>query len=716
MMTNAAGRYRPFVFAIFLVSLAGFGCSKAVPTQDQLLSRANDALAAEQYDRAEKDYREVLRLVPNQPVALRQLGTIYLDQGQLIQAYPLLKQATDLQPEDPELQLKLGRAAFSLGQLRQARDLAQQVLDNKPGDETALLLLVDTAAAPDEIKETQKLIEGLRAKDQDRASYHLVSGILDLRQANAARAESEFKSALELDPKSSGAYSALGRLYWNRNDLQAADKAMKTAADLSSLRSPMQLRYVDFKLRTGAVSEAKAILEGINNKFPDYLPARVYLMKIACAERAGEDCAARVQNILAQDPINFDAVFQDSVLNLAKGEGAKAIAQLEYLNNLYRERPRLLYQLAVAYLALAGRASPVQARDAVDKAGNRLSEAIKLDPHFAEAILMYAELQIRSGNAAVVIDSLVQLIKEQQQIAEAHFLLAGAYRAVKKENEALAVLRQMATLFSKDPQPPFGAASILLAQGRRAEARKELERSVEISADYLPATEAIVDLDLSEKQYAAAMERVQKQVEKNATLAQLWGLRAKIHLAQQDVTHAESDLLKAIELNPRLEPAYLLLAEIYGSSNRLDQAIKLLSGFVEKNKAAPALLQLATMYEQARNFPAARDAYEKVLTVSADSVRALNNLAVLYSEHLGRLDIAHDRAKRARELAPNDSNIADTLGWILFKKNDYSNALPLLRESAANRPEVPERQFHLGMAHYMLGEETLAPHRAAESC
>ena len=122
------------------------------------------------------------------------------------------------------------------------------------------------------------------------------------------------------------------------------------------------------------------------------------------------------------------------------------------------------------------------------------------------------------------------------------------------------------------------------------------------------------------------------------------------------------------------------------------------------------------MYEQARNFPAARDAYEKVLTVSADSVRALNNLAVLYSEHLGRLDIAHDRAKRARELAPNDSNIADTLGWILFKKNDYSNALPLLRESAANRPEVPERQFHLGMAHYMLGEETLAPHRAAESC
>ena len=391
----------------------------------------------------------------------------------------------------------------------------------------------------------------------------------------------------------------------------------------------MQLRYVDFKLRTGALAEAKAILEDIN-KQASRLPASPRLPdENRLRGTSDEDCAARVQDILAQDPINFDAVFQDSILNLTKGDTAKAIKQLEYLNNAYRERPKLLYQLAVAYLAFAGRASPVDARDAVDKAASRLSEAIKLDPRFAEAILMYAELQIRSGNAAVVIDSLVQLIKEQPQIAEAHYLLAAAYRAVQKENEALAVLRQMAELFPKNPQPPFGAGSILLAQGQRAEARKEFERSVEISPDYLPATEALVNLDLSEKQYAAAMDRVQKQIEKNATLAQLWGLRAKIYLAQQDFTHAEADLLKAIELDPKLEPAYLLLAQLYVSSNRQDQAIAKLNGFVEKNKTVPALLQLARIHEQVKNFPAARDAYEKLLTVSANYAPALNNLAVL---------------------------------------------------------------------------------------
>ena len=155
----------------------------------------------------------MLRLVPNDPVALRQLGTLYLEQGQVIQAYPPLKKAAELHPEDPELQLKFGEAALALRQLPEAREVAQEVLEKKPGDEAALLLLVDTAVTPDEIKQTQEAIDRLRGNDQDRASYHLALGILELRQHNEARAESEFKAALALDPKSSGAYSALGRLY-----------------------------------------------------------------------------------------------------------------------------------------------------------------------------------------------------------------------------------------------------------------------------------------------------------------------------------------------------------------------------------------------------------------------------------------------------------------------------------------------------------------------
>src|SRR5215472_6413265 len=121
-------------------------------------------------------------------------------------------------------------------------------------------------------------------------------------------------------------------------------------------------------------------------------------------------------------------------------------------------------------------------------------------------------------------------------------------------------------------------------------------------------------------------------------------------------------------------------------------------------------MQLATIQERLKHFDAARDAYEKVLTVAPNAPLALNNLAVLYSEHFGQLDKAYDLAKEAKGAA-NDPHIADTLGWISFKRGDYSGALPLLQESVAKLPNLPEIQFHLGMTYYMLGEEE--PARAA---
>ena len=163
-----------------------------------------------------------------------------------------------------------------------------------------------------------------------------------------------------------------------------------------------------------------------------------------------------------------------------------------------------------------------------------------------------------------------------------------------------------------------------------------------------------MDLDLAEKQYATALARVQKHIDKDPKLAQAWALRGKIYLAQRDFTHAEPDLLKAIELDPNLEPAYLLLAQLYVASNRQEEAIAKLSAFVEKNKtvqAVPALMQLAMIQEQLKHFAAARDAYEKLLAVAPNSPLALNNLAVLYSEHLGQLDKAYDLAKKAKEAA-----------------------------------------------------------------
>ena len=106
-------RIRRLALALPLVAIASFGCTKEQDSKDQLLSRAKDSFAAGQYDKAEKEYRAVLRLAPEDPAALRQLGIIYLDQGQILQAYLALKKSSELQPDDPEIQLKLGLSSLA---------------------------------------------------------------------------------------------------------------------------------------------------------------------------------------------------------------------------------------------------------------------------------------------------------------------------------------------------------------------------------------------------------------------------------------------------------------------------------------------------------------------------------------------------------------------------------------------------------------------------
>ena len=100
--------------------------------------------------------------------------------------------------------------------------------------------------------------------------------------------------------------------------------------------------------------------------------------------------------------------------------------------------------------------------------------------------------------------------------------------------------------------------------------------------------------------------------------------------------------------------------------------------------------------------------YEKLLAINPNFVLALNNLAYLYTEHLNNLDKAYELARKAHELQPNDAAPADTLGWALYKRGDYQQALSILQESAEKAPDNPEIQFHLGMTAYMMGQTDLA--------
>src|SRR5262249_930494 len=157
------------------------------------------------------------------------------------------------------------------------------------------------------------------------------------------------------------------------------------------------------------------------------------------------------------------------------------------------------------------------------------------------------------------------------------------------------------------------------------------------------------------------------------------------------------DLLKSIELDPKLGPSYLLLAELYAATNRQQQAIDKLTAFTKDNNDVAALMQLAQLELNLKHFAQARDAYEKLISFAPNYEPALNNLAAIYTDQLQALDKAYEFARRARDQAPTEPHAADTLGWVLFKRGEYRGALPLLQDGAAKLAGQPEIQYHLAM-------------------
>ena len=151
------------------------------------------------------------------------------------------------------------------------------------------------------------------------------------------------------------------------------------------------------------------------------------------------------------------------------------------------------------------------------------------------------------------------------------------------------------------------------------------------------------------------------------------------------------------------------LGGLYSQSKSFSQAIEQYTAVKKMNiKAMPAYMILGVIYEEMQEYGKAKAEYEQALKIDPKFAPAANNLAWLYSEHGGNIDVALSLAEIAREKFPKDPAIADTLGWIYYKKGVYLKAISLLRESAEKLGRKPVVRYHLGMAYYKNGERKQA--------
>ena len=101
--------------------------------------------------------------------------------------------------------------------------------------------------------------------------------------------------------------------------------------------------------------------------------------------------------------------------------------------------------------------------------------------------------------------------------------------------------------------------------------------------------------------------------------------------------------------------------------------------------------------------------YRQVLAIDSHAAVAANNLAWIYVASNRQLDDALQLAQTAYQTLPDDPDVNDTLGWILYKKKLAAKALPYLEKATAKHPDEPSSHYHLGMAYVESGRVEQGP-------
>lgn len=680
---------------VAMVAVLFAGCS-AEATKNKHLERASAFLKTGEFDKAEIECLNVLKLDAENLQAMEHLGEIWLERGAPLRALPFLVRVRASVPGNREVQRRVMQLSLELGKLADARREALAILQRTPDDKAAIVVLSRAARSREDLERVER---ALTKADRSSASYHLASANLQMRRGDAKAAAAALQRAQALEPKSPLVKLAQAAHHLGLGNSAQAGVEFKAAAELAPLRSTEKIRYAEYLTQTGSVESAKALLDDITAKAPDYLPAWRGRAYIALAEKKNDEATLLLEKIFARDPGNYEARMARAQLRHAKGERAAAIEELEALGKQFpamAEDKFLLGQLLL------------QGGDAA-RARLALRSAVTQNPDHVDAVLLLARINLAAGDAGAVAESMTELLANQPNSLPGQMLMLEAMRAMGRLEEAAEGIRTRIKAAPERVELHRLLGLVLIQLQKPDEARRSLERSLELTPGFTPIVAELVGLDLKEKKFVDAMKRVQVEMKRTPDTVAVRFLEGRVFAAEGRWDEAEAALVKVIDADPTFTAAYDLLANAFVARSQSPQALARLDEFVAKRAGnLQASLLAGRVHTELKQFGKARELFENYLTAHPETPVVLNNLAYLYAEHLGDSNRGLELARRARALDGNSPEIADTLGWILYRRKEFAEAVSLFRESVNKAPANGEFQYHLGLASQQLGQTDVA--------
>ena len=626
------------------------------------LTQAQLDLAQKKYSQARDNLQEVLKSAPNHAPAVLMMGTAQLALGAYAQAEAYLSTYLRAAPQHIYARRLLaatylknkqpGKAAETLNPLLSAgtQDAAVLALAGE-----AYLQLKDYAKATEYLEKAAKGNPGNAALRTELAVSRVASG-------DVGRGTTELEAAADMENSPLQTNVALIYTYLSKQNYDKALSAIaamekKQANDplVHNLRGATYVAKKDFPNARKAFEQALSINGG-------YYPAAMNLARLDMLDKNPQAARKRFDGVLAADKNNASAMVAIAVLEREAGHEKEFV---EWLDKAARADVK----------AITPRSLLVQHYIGKNDAPRALSIA--------------REAQTANPTSPEALD-----------------LLGNAQMAAGEKDNAIATYEKLTALAPDSPLAHFRLASAEAANKRLGDARKSLNKALELKPDLIDAQVSLIALDMQESHPADAIKRAQQIQQQQPKLPVGYAIEADIQSGQKQFAKAAELYQKAFDQGRNSILAMKLYGALVAAGKKGDAETKAAQWLKERPQDLALRLYLAENYMAQRDDKQAIAQYRAVLQTAPDNLIALNNLAWLLHKQGDAQGLTY--AERAYKLRPEDGAIMDTYGWLLVEQGKTAQGLDLLQRALAKAPDASEIRYHLAVALHKNGNNDRA--------
>jgi putative PEP-CTERM system TPR-repeat lipoprotein len=588
-----------------------------------------------------------------------------------------------------------GSIEFALGNLQTAEAQLNKVVKSAPNNVYASRLLATVQLKLGRVDEASRtLAPALAAAPQD-TGVQVVAGEIALAKKAFAEAEKHFEMASKMSPHNAAIRTELGLTRLAQGDHRAmAD--LQTAAGMEGGGSRPDTFIILNQLKNRQFDAALISIAALEKKQPN----GPLIWNYRGAAYLGKQDAVRARTSFNQalklDPGFFPAASNLAQLDLQDNQPAAARKHFE---DILKAKPAHLN----AMLALAD----VSLRSNDEK--NHISWLEKAAATHPEAALPRVALGryfLAKGDKSKALDAARQAVTAQPDNAAALDLLGTTQLALGDSTNALASYHKLVQGQPNQAAPLLRLASAQWATKDLNGTRKTLLNALQLQPNQPDAVRMLGRVEIQSGRFDEAQKLARQTQQQKPNSAIGFILEGETAFARKDYLTA----LSAFERAHKLEPASALLLsqlQVLNALHRDEEGEKrLLVWLAAHPQDASTRPALAESLGAHKRYAAAVEHYLILDKTHPGSLAVLNNLA--WALHESGDKRAAGFAEQALRLAPENSAVLDTYGWILAQTGQTEKGLASLRKALAKNPGNAEIQYHLAAALFKGGERVRA--------